>query len=314
MSLLHKTNYAELNMRIVFIILAHKLPEQLVRLVRKLDTESSWFLIHVDKRTDSKTFRKMKEPLSTCQNVFFLDRHVSNWGDLGILKATLKGIYKIRTLGLQFDYVINLSGQDYPLKSNHQIRRYLEQHEGQTFMEYFALPDDHWKRENGGLNRVVYWHFYWRGQCYSIRRNSRFVALLSNLLGPVLSAKLPLERKIPGDLKPFGGSAWWCISKDCIEYLVEIMEKEYRLIKFFQHVYIPEELFYQTVLLNSPLKNLIVNDDLHYIIWPDTKSDHPFLLQKHDFDGFIHTDKLFARKFDSTLDAEVLDMIDEVTS
>ena len=301
-------------MKIAYIILAHKLPEQLVRLVRKLDTECSWFFIHIDKNTDTNTYRKMWEPLSSQRNVRFLERSACSLGNFSLLNPTLKGIKEILSTELNIDYVITLTGQDYPLKSNDYIQWYLEQHKGQSFMEYFPLPDDHWREENGGLNRIVYWHFHWRGRGHSIRRNSRYLAPLSTLLGPVLSSYLPIERRIPDNLKPFGGSAWWCLSRESLEYVGDLMRRDKRLIRFFHHVSIPSEIFYQTVLMNSPLKNRIINDDLHYIHWPPNVAPHPYVLQKNEFEEFIHTDKLFARKFDTTLDAEVLDMIDEVTS
>ena len=301
-------------MRIAYIILAHKLPEQLVRLVRKLDTGTGWFLIHVDKQTDHATYRKMREPLGALQNVHFLERHACHYGDYSILEATLKGIRKIWALGLPFDYVVTLSGQDYPIKSTNHIQDFFEERKGQSFLEYFSLPDDHWKSENGGLDRVVYWHFFWRGQNYSLRKDSRFVAPLATLLGPTLTSMLPLERKIPGNLKPFGGPAQWNLSRDCVEYLVETMQCDKALMQFFKHVSTSIEVFYQTVLLNSPLKNHIVNDDLHYIKWPPVDSPHPLILRKQDFAQFSRMDKLFARKFDATVDADVLDMIDQVTS
>jgi Core-2/I-Branching enzyme len=75
-------------------------------------------------------------------------------------------------------------------------------------------------------------------------------------------------------------------------------------------VKIPEEIFFQTVLMNSPFKNQIENDNLRYIIW-QSPSRHPEILRKSDFSGCINSKKLFARKFDCTVDEEVLCMLDE---
>ena len=120
------------------------------------------------------------------------------------------------------------------------------------------------------------------------------------------------RRKLPSDLKLFGGSAYWCLSRDCIEYMNNFVQQNAALVNFYKHVKIPEEIFFQTVLLNSPLKNQLVNDDLRYIVWSGTR--HPAILHKEDLKEFINTNKLFARKFDVTIDPDVLDMIDEATS
>jgi hypothetical protein len=74
-------------------------------------------------------------------------------------------------------------------------------------------------------------------------------------------------------------------------------------------VKIPDETFFQTVLMNSPYKNRISYDNLRYITWPPG-SRHPMTLDRRDFDTFMDSNKLFARKFDTTVDADVLDMID----
>jgi hypothetical protein len=82
------------------------------------------------------------------------------------------------------------------------------------------------------------------------------------------------------------------------------------LVNFFRWVDVPDELFFQTILMNSSLKERIINDDLRYIAWKDLESGSPAILKLDDFDQMMQSPKLFARKFDMTVDAEVLDLID----
>jgi hypothetical protein len=298
-------------MRIVYIILAHKLPEQLVRLVRKLNNDLTSFIIHVDKKTDQVTYRSMVDPLCTFKNVFFLHRYERNYRDFNHLKATLDGFQKVYELGIPYDYMILLTGQDYPIKSNEHIQMVLRDSGGNSFLEYFTLPSEHWKNENGGLDRINYWHFNWHGLEYAIREKNRYTP---SFLTPLISGPakfLPFQRKLPPDFKVFGGSAYWCLSRDCIEYVRTFVKQNNDFVKFFKHVLIPEEIFFQTVLLNSPLKSKIINDNLRYIVWPS--SHHPPILRKENLNEFINSNKLFARKFDETVDLDVLDMIDEFT-
>lgn len=42
--------------RIAYIILAYKLPEQIIRLVNRLNTPESSFFIHIDSRTNNVVF------------------------------------------------------------------------------------------------------------------------------------------------------------------------------------------------------------------------------------------------------------------
>jgi hypothetical protein len=135
---------------LAYIVSAYKLPDQLVRLVSTLDTGDSHFLVHVDKKTDDEVFRRMTAPLRDHSNVHFLERHRCFYGGFGHVKATLKGIDEIVRQRLPFDYVILLTGQDYPIKSNRQIEEFFSRHEGRSFMEYFSMPSDGWV---GGSNR-----------------------------------------------------------------------------------------------------------------------------------------------------------------
>src|SRR5205823_4219631 len=105
----------------------------------------------------------------------------------------LKGIDEIFRRRLPFDYVILLTGQDYPIKSNRQIDEFFLQQEGWSFMEYFRLPWDKW--DYGGLNRIESWHL----------RVGRSYIRLPGWIG--------FKRRFPSGLQPFGGSAYWCLSR-----------------------------------------------------------------------------------------------------
>lgn len=299
-------------MSIAYIISAYKLPEQLVRLVQKLNTEDTSFLIHVDKKTDAVTFARMEKPLRASSNVTFLERHRCHWGDFGHVKATLKGIQEILTQRLPADYVVLLTGQDYPIKSNHAIQRFFQECQGKSFIDHFLLPDERWAG-NGGMDRILYWHFNWRNYHFGFPQLNQFHDPYLNKLWNEIAKRIPLRRRFPGSLKIYGGGSYWCLSRECIEYIHEFVQHHEALLDFFKYVQTPDELFFQTILLNSHCKDRIVNDDLRYIDWSKPEPPYPSILCKQDFELFVYSDKLFARKFDMTVDADVLDMIDKVT-
>jgi hypothetical protein len=296
-------------MNIAYIILAHKLPDQLIRLVRKLNTLSACFFIHIDKKTDSNTFEKIKTALREFDNVYFLDRYARYYGDYYHLKATLDALVRIKTVGVQFDYVVLLTGQDYPIKSNGYIQEFLLNAKGNSFLEYFSLPSDVWKNEDGGLDRIYYRHYCVRGRHFAFQRKNRLPGLL-NPIWSYLSKFPPVRRKSPRNLTRFyGGSAYWCLSRACIEYLLNYIESNSSLVNFFEHVDIPEESFFQSILLNSPLAGSLINKNLWYILW--STAHHPFVLDSSKYEDIMSTDKLFARKFDLTVDDKILDKIDQ---
>lgn len=298
--------------KIAYLILAHKHPEQLARLVRGLSTGKTSFFVHVDGKTGDETYGQMVRRLGDLPNVQFLERQKVYWGQFSLVDATIKGIKEIVDGDVPFDYIVFLSGQDYPIKSNLHIEKTLRENEPYSFMEYFSLPDARWHDgdiENGGLERVEYWHFHLFGRVLRFPAKRRFRYRIFSLLWSILIFFFPIKRKFPTGFKPFGGSAFWCLSRDGADYLVRFVEQNRAYVNFFRRVLIPDEIFFQTILLNTPLKNRVINDNLRYIRWVGSSS-HPEILRTDDFEEIARSPELFARKFDATVDACVLDMID----
>ena len=144
-------------------------------------------------------------------------------------------------------------------------------------------------------------------------RKNGFLYYIPDQLWSALAKIVPVRRSLPANMEIFGGSAFWCLSRDCVEYIDDFLRQNIKFVRFFKYVRIPDEIFFQTILLNSPFHDLLVNDDKRYISWPSHPSHHPEILKKHDFERFINTENLFARKFDITVDTDVLDKIDEAT-
>lgn len=286
-------------MKIAYIISAYRNPHQLVRLVNKLNSENCLFLVHVDKKTSQEVFDIVFCKLSHLENIYFLDRHACYWGDFGHVLATLKGIQVLCGKQIHFDYVILLTGQCYPIKSNQYISEFLQQNLGRSFIEYDLVNSYH------QLKRLERWNIRLFSRSY-IPIPNKFIRL------PI---KRPLSRRL-GDF--YKGSSYWIISKTCIDYIYKYMNsnisENIQFIKFFKGVYIPDELFFQTLLVNSPLKDTLVNQSLWYIDWPaGVYVPSPSVLNQSYFHELTASDKLFARKFDATQSPKILDMLDQFT-
>jgi hypothetical protein len=295
-------------MQLAYIISAYKLPDLLVRLVRRLESKNATFFIHVDKKTPQDVFKQMKDGLKDSDRVNFLERHKCYHGDFGHVQASLKGIGEIVSSGLDFDYAILLTGQDYPLEPNADIEAFFADNQGSSFMSYFTMPVKGGWGDYGGMERIERWHYRIMGQIRSLpmdMRSGRFqmVKRLVNLL-------LPTSRKLLPGLRPYGGSSYWNLSREAISYVYEYVNHNPDFVRFFKRTFISDEMFFQTILLNSHLKDRIINDSLRYIEW-NRPGRKPAVLGTDDFSALRSSTKLFARKFDPGVDARVLDMIDK---
>lgn len=297
-------------MKIAYIILAHKYPEQLARLIHQLNTGEVSFFIHIDKKTDQKIYHQVVTLFKDFPNVYLLKRFDSGWGSFDAVRASLEGIKSIVKTGTYFDYVIHLSGQDYPIKSNAHIKRFLEQNKGKEFLEYFPLPCTKWK--GGGLRRIEYWHIRWKDEYICIPEKRQFKSGISSLLYSLLISLLPKKRKFPEGFALYGGSAFWCLTGECVKYIDDFVKQNPKFINRFNYTLLADELFYQILILNSPFKDKIINDHLRYLDWGNVNALHPRILEKNDFEKIRRSEKLFARKFDLTIDPDILDPIDQM--
>jgi hypothetical protein len=292
--------------RIAYLILAHKLPGHLVRLVRRLDTAGASFLIHIDRKTDGRTYRRLVRQLGDRPNVHFLTRHTCYWGQFGIVRATNEGIATAIGAGLPFDYLVLLSGQDYPIKTNEQIEDFFGRQGGMAFIHHRPLPKADWP--GGGWDRIERWYFPLRGGFLAFPPGRGMPPRGEVPPHERLLRRVPMpKRAFPAALRPFGGSQMWCLARAHVEYLAWFLRRHRRVVDFFRRTYIPDELFFQSILLSSPLRDTIVNECLTYVGYQRPGA----VLLADDLGELLGTPHLFARKFDPTVDGTIVDLIDE---
>lgn len=270
---------------VAYLVLAHRNPRQVARLIRRLATDRASFLVHIDRRAGAGVEKDVRSLVEGTPGVDFLERHRCYWSGFGMVRATLSALERLVEPRVQFDHALLVSGQDYPLRAPEAIERFLGQNEGRSFMTATSLPNE-WP--GGGLPRIERWH------------------LVSRV---VLDLRLPWKRRIPTGLAPYGGGAWMCLSREAVEYVVGFTYRQPEVVRFFEHALHPDELLFQTILMNSPLAETVVLDHFRYIDW--SVDPGPATLTARDFPTLIESGKLFARKFDVDVDATVLDLLDE---
>jgi hypothetical protein len=273
-------------MRLAYVISAYKLPAQLERLIRRLAAPGATFRVHVDRKTSRVVHDEMIARTKDL-DVVFLPRHVSHWGAFGHVRASLEGVEDLVRTEEPFDYAVLLTGQDYPLRPPTAIAARLADAQGRSFMSHWSLPYAPWGRR-GGLDRIEHWHLV------TYRR---------------LHLALPLRRRLPAGLTAHGGGAYWCFSRALVHFVQEFVQSRPDVVRFFEHVLIPDELFFQTIVMSSHLRETVENENLRYIDW--SREPAPAVLGRGDLDAMLASGKLFARKFDEQIDSEVLDALDE---
>jgi hypothetical protein len=212
------------------------------------------------------------------------------------VKAILNGLFEAINHKNNFEYFYTLSGQDYPIKPKEYIHDFLEKNKNHTFIKNFKLPNKNWK--SGGLHRYNRYHF--------IISKNRYIRRIMNTINFFLP-----RRKIPYNLDLYGGEFYFGLTRKDVEYTFNFLKEKPKFLEFLKYSYIPEEIFFHTILLNQKNIANIKNQSLTYVDWSKPHGPYPATLKKEDLNLIIKNDFLFARKFDINIDSEILDIIDK---
>jgi hypothetical protein len=226
--------------------------------------------------------RQVRGHIGTRSNVDYLaPRHLNRSG-WSIVTTELRVIRHLVWSREPFDYLINVSGQDYPIKSIVRIKAALSAAWPRIFVEVmpFARIAERDPEDNHLARRFAFEMF------------GRLV---------VTQIRLPFPKSL--DVR-FKGSGWFMLTREFCEWMLSdpIAVEAERLVKY---TWMPEEVFFQVVVMNSSYQDLLAEHYGRAIIWPGGQS-RPKTLTMEDYERLSASSALFARKFDHRQDRQIL--------
>lgn len=298
-----------------YLILAHKNPLQLGRMIERLDDGASKFFIHLDAKTPI-------EPFAACLeggHIRFIEpRERCVWGDFSIVRAT---IHLMEAASKEQGIFILMSGQDYPIQSQGYINAFSESNKGFDFIEIEPL-EEKWKPKmvKDKLEHYHILHSEERGNsnCYApFAHCSVFQKLrtLMHLLKGRLSRKnFRLLCSLPKRVAPFerqyAGSQFWAFSERTFYAVLHyIREHKAALEEYYKYTSSPDEIYFHSVLMHLVAKDSTIKlkEQITYVNY--FRKNNVFVTE--DFDKLTSAKgKLFARKFDTDIDIEILNKLD----
>ena len=105
-------------MKVAYILLAHKDPEQLVRLIDSLKGTGD-FYIHIDKKSDIRPFQ---DCFKNNPSVHLLKKRINvTWAGWSMVKGYMLLLEAALKSDKNYSRFVMLTGQDYPLMKNSEI-------------------------------------------------------------------------------------------------------------------------------------------------------------------------------------------------
>lgn len=223
------------------------------------------------------------------------------WGGASLLQMLLTSMKNFFTLGWRWDFVINLSESDFPIKSLESLENFLCANKGLNFIKSHGREVQRFIKKQG-LDKT-------------------FVECETRMwrIG---------ERKLPRGLVVDGGSDWIALSPEFVEYIVgEHDELLAGLDTIFRHTLLPAESYFHTAVRNSVYCNTYVDNNLHVTNWKrklgckcqykhvvDWCGCSPNDFRTEDWSRIQNTQDrqlFFARKFEPIINQEIITRVEK---
>lgn len=228
-------------------------------------------------------------------------RYSTIWGGASLLKMLLTCMKDFFTLGWEWDYVINLSESDFPIKSLEELENFLSSNKGLNFVKSHGREVQRFIKKQGLDKTFLECETHmWR-------------------IG---------ERKLPRGITIDGGSDWVALSPDFVSYVIEGKQTLLKGLEvIFEHTLLPAESFFHTVLRNSKFCNTYVDNNLHVTNWKrklGCKCQYKHVVDwcgcsPNDFrtedwpkiQNTLNRQLFFARKFEPIINQEIITRVEQ---
>jgi hypothetical protein len=285
-----KSSLSKPRYNLAYIIVVHDNLGNVLALISALDDPSVFIYVHID-MSAPKSFREaLQNVANTRTNVVVMPTAFSvTWGHITVLWAQLRAFFDLLDL-VDFEYVINLSGSDYPIKSPQSIYHHLQLRPGNNWLWWEDDPEVHSRMEGmfhcgqTGTTRCTPEPFEWGFRSWDC-----------------LADIFPVRYK---------SSQWVILHHSAVKYLRD-SESGKLLMMWAEHTMVPDEMILGTFFASSPFARRII-PDAKRLMWWDGSGRHP-----HDF---WHGDAsmidwaqiyfMWIRKVDVTRDHQLRQMLD----
>lgn len=262
-------------------------------LMKILDDSRFTFYLMCDKKSQHEPSDFI--PDLKYAKVRILPRVDVNWGGYSSIYAELLLIENARKDGA--DYLHYLQGADLPLKNADEIDAFFSQ--GGIFVDVNPEPSDfaHYK--------VFCKHWFVENSVY---RTNKWLKRLDHACAHLYKPFVRCQKNFG---KLYAGSALWSIPAEFAEY---VLDHKREIEKMYQHSLAADEVFMQTLLMNSSYLDMrSVHGHARLIDWKNHEGNSPKTFTMRDcrelYRAVQDPNMLFVRKIHENRDLKVAEYI-----
>lgn len=247
--------------------------------------------IHIDRKS------KLQPSDIRHANAFIEKKYKIYWGGQEHLLAFLDLLANAHKK--HFDYYHLVTGQDYFASSPENFDDVVGDI-GNNYIEIHPLPRPGWW--NGGYEILQYKTFT---SYFNIKKGVKHKI---HQLFWDLQKLLHIKHSLPS-YPLYCGSVYCSLTDAAVDFSLN-SDVSLDLINRTRNSICSEEIFFQSVIMNSPYKDKVVNNNLRYIDWSSPiRGNVPAVLNESYFDDIVSSGRLFCRKIDSNKSAKLLQLL-----
>jgi len=294
--------------RHAFLIIAHRDFYILGKIMELLDDERCDFFLHIDKDAPDVDLSLIRS-FAKKSGLFFAERKSIKWGGYSQVDCEMRMLRLASSHGTYCYYHL-LSGADMPIKTKEEIFSFFDKNDGREFIHFTARH-----ASEAMTDRIKYYHLndlYAKPGTGLSKLQRSIVGLLDN--GFLSLQKLfSVNRIRRRSITVMYGANWFSITDMLCRYILarsDEIKKTYRLSAC------ADEVFLQTAVYSSPFRDSLYlpsfdNDYRQAARCIDWSRGNPYIFRKDDLEELISSDFMFARKFDTQTDREIIDRLFE---
>ncbi|WML47821.1 beta-1,6-N-acetylglucosaminyltransferase [Neobacillus sp. PS3-34] len=287
--------------RTAYILQIHKNPNQVNKFIKQIISEEvADVFVHLDR----KKYDQLKIEVLRSRGVYILQDSIDvKWGDISQVDATLLLIREVLATGKDYDFICFRSGQDMLVKNG--FKEFLLNNKNKIFMNAYYVD----RKEPHAAFVNVKWPLSTRKLYINSFHPNRVIRRLIACLYGYGWNLLPNKNPLPKNFSIYNGSNWFCIPIDVAKYILEFINDNKWYYETFKNSLVPDEFFFQTIIMNSKYKSEVINNNLMYIKFGESlkSRNNPITLKMEHIDTIQSSNKFFARKFDENVDLPVIE-------
>ncbi|SDZ63330.1 Core-2/I-Branching enzyme [Evansella caseinilytica] len=284
--------------RTAFLLQVHKNPDQINAFIHQLISNGQAdVFIHVDKQNA----KELNDKITTGSRVKILEQNIDCiWGDISQVDTTLLLLREAVNAKNDYDYVCLRSGQDLLVRNG--FKDFLAANNGRLFFRLKEVSHD-----NLGLMHIN-WPKITRKRYSAVHPIRIYRRLLQGFYRHGMNI-LPNKQYFPEDYQFYVGSQWFTIPLEAAQYIVDFIDDNPWYYRFFENTLCPDEWFFTTLMMNSEYKHQVINDNFMFLKWGVKfgERNSPTYLTNDDIQAIEASGHFFARKFDASVDSDVID-------